>query len=223
MSLNEQIFLVFNGGHTEFLDSFLSICTAAPTWIPFYVLCAVALTYRYGWQKALMMTVAIGIAVGLSDFVCAKIIRPHFKVLRPGNLDNPFSEFVTVVNNKRGGKYGFPSCHAANCFAFAVGMCMLTKDNLLRILMLTWAIFICYTRIYVGKHYPSDLLAGALVGSIFGAICTSLIKYYGIKLRFYTNSKGIAASSSPMPQYIIYAALLLTLLSAAIYSAMITI
>lgn len=223
MTINEQIFLFFNSGHTEFLDSFLSICTAAGTWIPLYLVCAIALSCRFGWQKALIMVASIGLAVGLSDLICARLIRPYFQILRPGNLDNPFSEYVTVINNHRGGKYGFPSCHAANCFAWVVGFCIFTKDNWVKILLLLWAAFICYTRMYVGKHYPADLLAGAIIGSCIGAICSMSVKYYGNKSRFYKNSRPIVSTNSHLPQLIIYGMLAITLLTAAIYSAITTI
>lgn len=223
MTLNEQIFLFFNGGHTPFGDQFLSICTSAGTWIPLYIACAIALTYRYGWRKSLLMVVSLAIAVGLSDFICAKLIRPYFQILRPCNLKNPFSEFVTVINNHRGSKYGFPSCHAANCFAWVIGFCIFAKDRWVKVLLIAWAVFICYTRLYVGKHYPSDLLAGAVIGSILGLTIACLTKYYGQKLRFYNESKGYVRNNSKMPQYIIYSVLGLTLLISATYSTIITI
>lgn len=188
-SINEQIFLFFNGGHSTFLDDFIGECTRPLPWVPFYCACGVWLWLKFGWRKCLFYLALIGIAVGLSDFICASIIRPYFKFMRPSNLDNPFSEYVAIVNGKRGGPYGFPSCHAANSFAVAVGAAYLAK-NWFRVMLIAWALFICYTRMYVGVHYPADLLVGAIIGSLIASIMMSLRRLTR-KIEWFDGSRPI--------------------------------
>lgn len=168
-SVNELIFLGANGTHTQYLDTFIYLCSRPLPWIPFYICCATCLWMKFGFRKTLLYLVLIGISVGLSDFICAKVLRPYFHIMRPSNPENSFSRIVTIVNDKRGGAYGFPSCHAANCFALAVGLSILSK-NWFRYCLIAWAIFICWTRLYLGVHYPTDLLGGAIIGTLMGMI-----------------------------------------------------
>lgn len=199
MTLDEQLLIAINGNHTPFMDMVMWAYTLPLTWIPFYVACFCALFYKFGWSKALFMLAVIGVAVGLSDYICASIIRPAFQRLRPSNIDNPISQYITVVNNYRGGSYGFPSCHAANCFALAAALGTFTKSVRFRILLASWAIFISYTRIYLGVHYPTDILMGGLIGSTIGVSMAQIARYYGPRIKFYRQSHGYRPVSLNLP------------------------
>lgn len=190
------------------------MCTRPMPWIPFYVACGAWLWLKYGYRKALFFVALIGIAVGFSDFICASVIRPYFKIMRPSNLENPFSEYVAVINGRRGGAYGFPSCHAANCFALAVGAMYLAR-NWFRILLLAWAVFICYTRMYAGVHFPADLLVGAITGSIIACIMMTM-KPYAASIPWINDSKPVTTCFQPeiIPAF----TMLLTVGAAAIYA-----
>lgn len=124
---------------------------------------------------AVLFILGLIAAVALADQTCATFLRPYFQRLRPSNIDNPLSQFVTVVNGYRGGSYGFPSCHAANSFALATFLKLAVKRPVFTAFILIWASINCYSRMYLGVHYPSDILAGAVIGVAYGAFA-----YYAV-------------------------------------------
>ncbi len=170
IELDSALLLWFNDISNMFFDPIMKDLSGKLIWVPMYIAIAVMFVWRYGWKKGLILIIAIGIAIGLSDMVCARLIRPFIQRLRPAHLDNPLSVFVHVVDGYRGGRYGFPSCHAANSFALAVSSSLLLRVKNYSVFILAWALLMCYTRMYLGVHYPGDLIAGAAVGSIFACV-----------------------------------------------------
>lgn len=168
IEFDSNLLLWFNEMNTVFADPIMKDLSGRAIWIPFYVAIAGMFAWRYGWKRALILIIAIGLAVGLSDMVCARLIRPFFQRLRPAHLENPLSLLVHIVDGYRGGRYGFPSCHAANSFALAVSSSLLLRVKNYSVFILFWALLMCYTRMYLGVHYPGDLIVGAAVGSLFG-------------------------------------------------------
>lgn len=88
--------------------------------------------------------------------------------VRPSNPANPLSEMVHIVGGYRGGSYGFPSCHAANSFALASFLILLFANRKLSLFIFAWAVLNSYSRVYLGVHYPGDLLVGAIIGTAAG-------------------------------------------------------
>lgn len=86
----------------------------------------------------------------------------------PSNPANPLSEMVHIVGGYRGGSYGFPSCHAANSFALASFLTLLFANRKLSLFIFAWAVLNSYSRVYLGVHYPGDLLVGAIIGTAAG-------------------------------------------------------
>lgn len=123
--LDTDIFLFLNSLHHRSVDMFMYTFSERFVWVPLYVVTFLAIMRYYGWKAGLMLFVFTVAAVALSDQLCATFIRPSFERLRPANLENPISDMVHIVRGYRGGRYGFPSCHAANSFAFA-GMMILS-------------------------------------------------------------------------------------------------
>ncbi len=128
----------------------------------------------------------VGIFIGLlfliSDQTSVKLFKDVFERLRPCH-EIDLSGLVHVVDGC-GGKFGFVSSHAANSFAFAIFSGYLLKSNYKYILplMLFWAALVSYSRIYVGVHYPGDIIGGAILGSIVGILVFWLMKYVNNKL-----------------------------------------
>ena len=174
IDLDEKLLLALNGLRAPFWDYFMWIVSAKLTWAAMYATLVYILFRNFSWKAAIFFVVTITLCITFADQVSASLIRPAVARMRPSNLDNPLSEFVHILNGKRGGRYGFPSCHAANSFALAFIILLITKQKCISIFLMFWAILNSYSRIYLGVHYPGDLAAGMLVG-----IIGSTLIYYG--------------------------------------------
>ena len=171
--LDADLLLWFNGCHTAFADSFFWMISAKLTWVPFYLVLAYALFRRYGSKNAFIWLVAAGLTILIADQLCASVLRPMFERMRPSNPDNPLSAAVTVVNGYRGGRYGFPSCHAANTWALTALLIPVLRNRRATVSLILWAVLNCWSRMYLGVHYPGDILAGTVVGVASGLLVLS--------------------------------------------------
>lgn len=190
--LDSQFFLFFNDGiRSTFLDHVMMLFTSRFIWIPMYLAIIVMFLRPLRWKAAVILTVALAAAIALTDQTCATLIRPMVERLRPSNLENPFSAYVHIVNNYRGGAYGFPSCHAANSFALAVFISLVVRRRGFVAFIFCWAALNSYSRLYLGVHYPGDLLVGALIGGAFGFVCylaaAKVLRHYHIVERAELN------------------------------------
>ena len=168
LELNNRILLAINGAHTGFLDTFMMIATNRWTWIPLYVAAFVYLIYRYGWLRAVSVLAVIGITITIADQLCGSLIRDSLQILRPSNPDNPLSAQIQLVDGYRGGRYGFPSCHAANCTALMMVLGTVIRRRWAWLVLTAYVLLNFYSRLYLGVHYPSDILAGAALGAAIG-------------------------------------------------------
>ncbi len=168
LELNNRILLAINGAHTGFLDTFMMIATNRWTWIPLYVAAFVYLIYRYGWLRAVSVLAVIGITITIVDQLCGSLIRDSLQILRPSNPDNPLSAQIQLVDGYRGGRYGFPSCHAANCTVLMMVLGTVIHRRWAWLVLTAYVLLNCYSRLYLGVHYPSDILAGAATGAAIG-------------------------------------------------------
>lgn len=175
--IDARLLLIVNGAHSPFFDSVMWCISGRWIWVPFYAVLAYLLFRRMSWKRASICLVTIGLIILAADQTCATLIRPEIGRLRPANLNNPLSSFVHVVNGYRGGKYGFPSCHAANTFALAVFMSLVIRHKWFTVMMFSWAFIVSYSRMYLGVHYFGDLFCGATIGSLFAVLFYYLQNY----------------------------------------------
>lgn len=164
-------FLWLNSFHSPLWDTIMYWVTHRFTWLPLYVL-IIYYIFRYIRYNSWYKLTFILISVGLSDRITSGLMKPYFHRYRPCH-DPAIQNLVHVVGGC-GGQYGFASSHAANTFAFAMAFALIGgKDKRWKYFLFLWAILVSYSRIYVGVHYPTDLIAGALVG-----ILTTFIIYF---------------------------------------------
>lgn len=181
--LDARLLLIVNGAHSPFFDAVMWCISGRWIWVPFYIVLTYMLFRRFSWKRATLCLLTIGLIILAADQTCASLIRPEVCRLRPANLNNPLSHLVHVVNGYRGGRYGFPSCHAANTFALAMFMSLVFRNKRFTVMMFSWAIVVSYSRMYLGVHYFGDLFCGASVGSLFAVLFYSFLKFLCEKLK----------------------------------------
>ena len=160
--------------HAPAIDSFMMLFTGRFIWVPMYIAIVLMLLKTFGWKLTGVYVLALALAITLTDQTCATIIRPIVARLRPSNPENPLSELAILVDGYRGGRYGFPSCHSANSFALATFVSCLIRRPRMIAFIIGWAVLNSYTRLYLGVHYPGDLLVGAAMGRPLFSIPTRL-------------------------------------------------
>lgn len=163
-----NLFLFLNGLHSPFWDRVMWVITGKLTWLPLYLFMLGWLIRNFRW-KVLVLILFVTALITLSDQSSVHLFKEVFQRLRP--CHNPqISNLVHIVNGKCGGQYGFVSSHAANTFAIALFSLLLLKNRYYTIFIIFWASLVSYSRVYLGVHYPGDILGGALVGSILGIL-----------------------------------------------------
>ena len=166
---DNDILLWINGHHAEWLDSVMWLISSPRTWLPLYVLLTGLVAYKFrSWKMALLIIAGFIVAVGLSDFVCSGILKPLVCRLRPTH--EPALDPLHLVNGYTGGRYGFCSSHAANTMAVGLLFSLLYKNKYATLGLMIWVALNCYSRMYLGAHYPSDIIVGLLVGSLWAVL-----------------------------------------------------
>ena len=171
VEIDTDLLLAINGWRAEWADFFMYAFSGKWIWVPLYVALFYVIVRNLHWKVAIGCAVAIALTITFADQMGATVIRPLVCRPRPANLENPISEFVQIVNGYRGGRYGFPSCHAANTFGLAFFLFYLFRNRSLNWFIMLWALLTCYSRSYLGVHYPGDLLVGAFVGFVGASLC----------------------------------------------------
>ena len=170
------MFLFLNGINSSNFDIIFSWITNKKSWIPLYLLLLFVTALKFKW-KAIYVFIFIGLLILLADKVSVLLFKDVFERLRP--CHNPvISNVVHIINGHCGGEYGFVSSHAANSFAVAIFSGLLLKNHYKFVLstLMFWAVLVSYSRIYVGVHYPGDVLGGAILGCFFGIFIFWLMK-----------------------------------------------
>ena len=167
-SFDKQCLLAVNGSDSLFLDRMAHTLTAALTWLPLYLsLFYVVLKNNDSVRKILYIVAAAAMCVLLAGTVDDVIVKPTVARWRPTH-DPEIGMLVDVVDGYRGGRYGFFSAHAANTFSLAVLFCWMIRSRILSIALVIWSFTNCWTRLYLGVHFPGDILCGLTWGLIVG-------------------------------------------------------
>lgn len=202
-----EILLAINHFHAPFWDHFMWLYTGKWIWVPMYASILFVLCKNFNLRFTFFTVIAIALTITFADQVCAKLIRPQVQRSRPSRLGPLLQEkdaravqlMEALQQSKdengqypvekirlherktgdvyRGGKYGFPSCHASNSFALAFFLLLFFKRKGLSIFILLWAAVNSYSRAYIGVHFPGDLLTGTCIGLIGAALLYYLFRY----------------------------------------------
>jgi undecaprenyl-diphosphatase len=163
--IDHAFFLFLNGIHNPFFDIVMFKATSPMTWIPLYLVFLYLIIRQYNW-KTIVIVVLAAVMIIVSDQL-ANLFKDTFQRLRPSHEPGLM---VHLVNAYKGGEYGFYSGHATNNFSIAIFLIILlgTRFKWIWKIALPYALIISYTRIYLGVHFPGDILAGAIIGSLIG-------------------------------------------------------
>lgn len=162
--IDTQFFMAINGANNPFFDHFFSLFTSKEIWYPLYLLLIVLIFQKYGF-KGLWVVLFFIVTVVISDQLSG-LIKDLVHRFRPSH--EPTLTGLVNMPNGQGGLYGFLSSHATNSFALAMLIGLLAKSKRIWVAFLLWAFLTSYSRIYVGVHYPFDVIAGAILGSLIG-------------------------------------------------------
>ncbi|VAW29554.1 putative membrane-associated phospholipid phosphatase [hydrothermal vent metagenome] len=163
LTLDEELLLFFNGLHSPWLDSVMISLTNGKAWLPLFLFTVIFILIKYKY-RGLYALLLVGLVITLGDQISSSLLKPLIGRLRPSH--EPHLEGILhIVNNYRGGLFSFVSSHATNSFGVATILWLLIGKQYKWIMVFFgWAVIFSFTRIYLGVHYPADVLFGALLG-----------------------------------------------------------
>ena len=216
IQMDKQLLLAINGSDSLFVDYLAKTLTTAATWIPLYVsLFYVVVKNNDNFRRIICILACAGLCVLFAGTVDDLLVKPIVARLRPTH-DFQIGMLVDTVDGYRGGKYGFFSAHAANTFSIAVFFSLLMRSRLVTLLLVGWSLTNCWTRLYLGVHYPLDIICGLLWGGSIGTGIYFLYRYVDRRLLHsendYVSSKYTSSGYRYSDIYIVALVLSLTLI-----------
>ena len=207
--IDQQWLLAINGWHSEWADMLMWYISKSTTWLPLYALLIGLIVYRFGilspslcregrggsWRvrllRVLIILAGFAVAVGVSDFVSSGIIKPWVCRLRPTH-EPALAGMLHLVNGYTGGLYGFVSSHAANTMACALLFALLYRNKYATVGLMLWVALNCYSRMYLGVHYPADIIGGLAIGALMATLTYGMVRR--LVERVDERSEGAGAS-----------------------------
>lgn len=188
--IDQQWLLAINGWHSEWADILMWYISKSTTWLPLYALLVGLIVYRFGilspslcregrrgssLLRVLIILAGFAVAVGVSDFVSSGIIKPWVCRLRPTH-EPEIAGLIHLVNGYTGGLYGFVSSHAANTMACALLFALLYRNKYATVGLMLWVALNCYSRMYLGVHYPADIIGGLAIGALMATLTYGMVR-----------------------------------------------
>ena len=177
LHIDTEILLAINGWHAPWADQLMWIVSKKTTWFALYGLLIGLLINRYHKPSdnavcclkkvpaCVVMIVVIALAVGTADFIASGILKDWVARPRPTRVPE-LEGMLHLVNGYKSGQYGFVSSHAANTMAVALLFSLIWRNKIATVGLMLWVAANCYSRMYLGVHYPTDILGGLIVGSL---------------------------------------------------------
>ncbi|WP_294081517.1 phosphatase PAP2 family protein [Proteiniphilum sp. UBA5384] len=164
-----DLFFALNGSESQFFDNVMWTISGRFIWIPVLLFILFIFFFRARRNEAILVTLFFILLFVVTDQVSSSFFKPFFERYRPTHHPD-FKDLVDIVNGYRGGRYGFISGHATNSFGIAVFLSLVFRNGFVTLSTLLWAAINSYTRIYLGVHFISDILAGMIVGTLLAFI-----------------------------------------------------
>lgn len=200
LDMDRELLAFFNGSNSLFLDNLTLTLTSGLLWVPFYLSLIYIIIKNNSTVAQITLIIGCAAACVLTTYLLTDfIVKPYVARWRPTN--DPFVKYtIDIVNQMRETKYGFFSAHAANTFSIAIFLSKLFKNKLFTASIITWSLLNCWTRLYLGVHYPLDIACGLIFGFVVG---TGYYRLYDRQSkRMDTPTKKITAQHTRSGYYI---------------------
>ncbi len=214
LSADLSLLHLFNSGNSVYFDALVPMLTSGLTWIPLYLALFYLVVKNHETMAQIGLIVGAALvcvllAGGVGDF----IVKPMVGRLRPCN-DPMIKMQLNLIPGTLSESYSFFSSHAANTFSLAMFFSLLVRDKLFTTVMFLWALLNCWTRLYLGVHYPSDILCGMLYGSFVGVVVYLVFYklFYKFNIKFqYISSQYTASGYAKADIDVVVATLVITI------------
>ena len=174
--LDNGLFIALNGSESAYWDGFMWLVTKTQTWLPLLLVLLYVVMKNCDVRRILLVVAGLALCILLADRLSSGLIKPMVMRWRPTH-DATFLHTIDTVFGYTGGRYGFVSSHAANTFSAFIFLTLLLRSRLMGICLFCWACISSYSRIYLGVHFPGDILCGALLGLLVGSLVYLVFDY----------------------------------------------
>ncbi len=184
---DKDLLVKLNSYHSEFWDGFMWLATDEISWIPFF-LALLYVVYKAKGKEFFLALLTITLTILICDQVSG-LFKDWIARPRPTREMDIMNE-LHIVNNYRGGKYGYFSAHAANTFGIAVLVSLIVRNWAVTMSLFLWATTATYTRIYLGVHYPLDIITGISFGVLTGYLVYRFHKFLTTRVNLNSSYKN---------------------------------
>ena len=175
--------LVLNGSDSLYMDGVMKIYTTSVVWIPVALILLFIIFKNNTLRGSILALLALVLTILACDQVSSHLIKPLVGRLRPSH-DPTIMHLIDTFNGYRSGSYSFTSSHACNSFGLFTIISLIIRNRTLSLSLFVWAAINSFSRIYLGVHYPGDILCGAVLGTVIASLIYRIYRIVSKKVEY---------------------------------------